>query len=73
MIIHAVSGFIIAIIVMLLIAIIWQRATEKLERWGYNLTRETNLQLREVDRKLDSILRAQGRLGRAIQTYETPS
>jgi C4-dicarboxylate-specific signal transduction histidine kinase len=65
---YVALGFMVAIIVMLAIAIIWHWASSKLERWGYNLIRETNRQLRDADYKLDSILNRQQYLERAIST-----
>jgi hypothetical protein len=56
----------IAIIVVLVVAIIWGRAKDSLQRWGYNLMRESNRQLRDAEFKLDSLLRGQERLESAI-------
>jgi hypothetical protein len=66
MITYAFLGFMTAIIVMLIVAIIWGRAKDSVQRWSYNLTRESNLQLRDTELKLESILRGQERLERAI-------
>jgi hypothetical protein len=66
-----ICGFGLAVIVMLVVAIIWQWAKYKLERWGYDLTKDTNRQLRETELKLDSILRGQERLDRAITGQTT--
>ena len=66
MVTYAFLGFMIAIIVMLAVAIIWERTKSSLQRWGYNLTRESNRQLQDAQLKLDSILRGQERLERAI-------
>ena len=63
---YAFLGFMIAIIVMLAVAIIWGRTKDSLQRWGYNLTRESNRQLQDAELKLDSILRGQERLERAV-------
>ena len=66
MITYGALGFMIAIIVVLVVAIIWGRAKDGLQRWGYNLTSDTNRQLREAKLKLESILHGQARLERAI-------
>jgi hypothetical protein len=62
MITYLFLGFMIAIIVVLVVAISWGRAKDSLQRWGYNLTRESNRQLRDTESKLQSLLRAQERL-----------
>ena len=59
-------GFMIAIIVVLVVAIIWGRAKDGLQRWGYNLTRESNCQLRDTALKLESLLDGQKRLEREM-------
>lgn len=66
-----IGGFGLAVILILVLAILWHWAKDKLERWGYSLTMDANRQLREADFKLESILRGQERLDRAItaQTY----
>ena len=66
MITYAFLGFMTALIAMLIVAIIWGRAKDSIQRWAYNLTRESNLQLRDTELKLESILRGQERLERAI-------
>ena len=66
-----ICGFGLAVILILVLAIIWMWAKGELERWGYNLTRDTNRQLHEADLKLESILRGQERLDRAIGAQTT--
>jgi hypothetical protein len=65
-----VSGVLIALtaVVVLLILRFW--AKDRLERWGYDLTRETNNQLRETSLKLDSIKHQQDRLLSALERLE---
>jgi hypothetical protein len=60
--IHALYGFLTAVSLILLFALIWNLAKTKLERWTYNLNRETHRQLHEADLKLDSLVRGQERL-----------
>jgi hypothetical protein len=66
-----ICGFGLAVIAMLVVAIIWGLAKDSIQRWGYNLTRESNLQLRDTELKLESILRGQERLERAINAQAT--
>jgi len=46
--IYATVGFLAALIVMLVFAIIWQVAQAKLQRWSYDLNRETHSRLFEA-------------------------
>jgi hypothetical protein len=46
----------------MLLFLIWDLAKAKLERWSYDLNRETHRQLHEADLKLDSLVRGQERL-----------
>lgn len=66
MITSAFLGFMLALIVMMVVAIIWGRTKDSLQDWGYNLTRESNRQLQDAQLKLDSILRGQERLEREM-------
>ena len=66
MITYLFLGFMIAIIVVLVVAIIWGRAKDSLQHWGYNLTRESNRQLRDAELKLESLLDGQKRLEREM-------
>ena len=60
--IYAVVGFFVAIFFILLFALVWHVAKAKLERWSYDLNRETHRQLHEADLKLDSIANGQERI-----------
>jgi hypothetical protein len=60
--IYALYGFFAAAFSIMLLFLIWLLAKAKLERWGYDLNRETHSQLREAQTKLDSIERGQERL-----------
>lgn len=62
MITYIFLGFMTALIVMLIVAIIWGRAKDSIQDWSYNLTRESIRHLQDADLKLDSILRGQERL-----------
>jgi hypothetical protein len=66
-----IDGFVIALIFVVVLAVIRHWAKDKLERWGYNLTRDTNRQLRETELKLDSILRGQERLERTLNAQNS--
>jgi hypothetical protein len=57
-----VDGVLAGLLVILLFASIWILAKSKLERWSYNLNRETRRQLHEAELKLDSIARGQERI-----------
>jgi len=50
-----IGGFAIALIVVMVVLLIRLSVKTKLERWGYELTRETHTLLRETHLKLDSI------------------
>jgi hypothetical protein len=71
MITYIFLGFMIAIIVVLVVAIIWGRAKDSLQRWGYNLTRESNRQLRDTELKLESLLDGQKRMEREMTVQTT--
>ena len=60
--IYAVYGFFAAIFSIMLLFLIWQLAKGKLERWSYDVNRETHRQLHEAELKLDSIARGQERI-----------
>jgi hypothetical protein len=60
--IYAVVGFVAAIFFILLFALVWHLAKAKLERWRYELNRETHRQLHGADLKLDSIVSSQERI-----------
>jgi hypothetical protein len=53
--IYALYGFLAAAFAVLLFVLIWHLAKAKLERWGYDLNRETLSRLRELQTNLDSI------------------
>jgi hypothetical protein len=59
---YAVLGFMVALLAIMMLAVIWQWAKGELERWGYNLTRESRVLLHEMGLKLDSIQTCQERL-----------
>jgi hypothetical protein len=65
-----VSGVLIALIAVVVLLIIRLWAKDKLERWGYDLTRETNNLLRETSLKLDSIKYQQERLLSGLERLE---
>jgi len=46
----------------LLFVLVWHLAKAKLERWRYELNRETHRQLHEAELKLDSIVHGQERI-----------
>jgi hypothetical protein len=60
-----VGGFFLALIVVMVFLLIRLWAKDKLERWGYELTRETHNHLRDSNFKLDSIQREQEGCGHA--------
>jgi hypothetical protein len=68
--IYAGVGFLAALIVILVFAIIWQVAKAKLDRWSYDLNRETHSQLFDAKLKLDSIVRGQERLQSQLERLE---
>ena len=57
-----IGGFFIALIAVMVFLLIRLWAKDKLERWGYELKRETHSHLRDTNFKLDSIKREQERL-----------
>jgi hypothetical protein len=76
--IYAGVGFLAALIVILVFAIIWQGVKAKLDRWSYDLNRETHSRLFEAQLKLDAVVRGQEslqsqleRLQRAIDTQHS--
>ena len=68
--IYAGVGFLAALIVILVFAIIWQVAKAKLDRWSYDLNRETHSRLFDAHLKLDSIVRGQERLQSRLERLE---
>ena len=65
-----VGGFTIALIAVMVFLLIRLWAKDKLERWGYELTRETHSHLRETHLKLDSIKYQQERLLSKLERLE---
>jgi hypothetical protein len=65
-----VGGVLIALTAVIVVLIIRLWAKDKLERWGYDLTRETNNLLRESSLKMDSIKHQQERLLSALERLE---
>lgn len=63
-----IGGFGMALILVMLVAVIWLRAKDALDRWAYNLMGEPNRQLHESQLTLESIQRGQERLQREINT-----
>ena len=57
-----VGGFFLALIVVMVFLLIRLWVKDKLERWGYELMRETHNQLRDAQFKLDATQREQQRL-----------
>ena len=68
--INALYGFFAAVIAIMLLSVIWSLAKAKLERWTYELNRETHNRLRETDMKLGSIQRGQERLLSQLERLE---
>ena len=68
--IDALYGFFAAVTAIMLLSVIWSLAKAKLDRWAYDLNRETHNRLRETDRKLDSIQRGQERLLSQLERME---
>jgi hypothetical protein len=68
--INALYGFFAAVTAIMLLSVIWSLAKAKLDRWAYDLNRETHNRLRETDRKLDSIQRGQERLLSQLERME---
>ena len=65
-----VGGVLIALTAVVVFLIIRLWAKDRLERWGYDLTRETHNQLRETSLKLDSIKYQQERLLSVLERLE---
>jgi hypothetical protein len=65
-----VGGVLIALTAVIVVLIIRLWAKDKLERWGYDLTRESNNLLRETSLKLDTIKHQQDRLLSALERLE---
>jgi hypothetical protein len=65
-----VGGFFIALIAVMVLLLIRLWAKDKLERWGYELTRETHNHLRETHLKLDSLKYQQERLLSKLERLE---
>jgi len=65
-----IGGFFLALIVVMVFLLIRLWAKDKLERWGYELTRETHNSLRDTSLKLDSIKHQQDRLLSALEGLE---
>ena len=65
-----VSGVLIALTAVVVLLIIRFWAKDRLERWGYDLTRETNNLLRDTSLKLDTIKHQQDRLLSALERLE---
>jgi hypothetical protein len=65
-----VGGFLLALIAVMVFLLIRLWAKDRLERWGYDLTRETNNLLRESSLKLDSIKYQQERLLSVLERLE---
>ena len=68
--INALYGFFAAVIALMLLSVIWSLTKAKLERWTYELNRETHNRLRETDMKLGSIQRGQERLLSQLERLE---
>ena len=68
--IYATVGFLAAVFVILVFAIIWQVAKAKLDRWSYDLNQETHSRLFDAKLKLDNIVRGQERLQSQLERLE---
>jgi len=68
--IYAGVGFLAALFVIVLFAVIWQVAQAKLDRWAYDLNRETHSRLFDAELKLDNIVRGQERLQSQLERLE---
>ena len=68
--IYAGVGFLAALFVIVLFAVIWQVVQAKLQRWSYDLTRETHSRLFDAQLKLDSVVRGQERLQSQLERLE---
>jgi hypothetical protein len=65
------SGLLTALIAVMVFLLIRLWIKTKLERWGYELTRETHTLLRDSNLKLDSIKYQQERLLSGLERLET--
>jgi hypothetical protein len=65
-----VGGVLLALTAVIVVLIIRLWAKDRLERWGYDLSRETNNLLRETSLKLDSIKYQQERLLSGLERLE---
>ena len=63
-----VLGFAMALLAVMILLLIRLWTKDKLERWGYELTRETHSRLQQIELKMDSLLRAVDRLERTGNT-----
>ena len=68
--IYATVGFLAALIVMLVFAIIWQVAQAKLDRWAYDLNRETHRRLLDTQLRLETVVRGQERLQSQLERLQ---
>ena len=68
--IYATVGFLAAVFIILVFAIVWQVAKAKLDRWSYDLNRETHSRLFDAQLKLDAIVRGQERLQPQLERLE---
>ena len=68
--IYATVGFLAAVFIILVFAIVWQVAKAKLDRWSYDLNRETHSRLFDAQLKLDAIVRGQERLQSQLERLE---
>ena len=66
-----VGGFVIALLIVMVILLIRLWVNNKLERWGYEFTRETHNLLRDSNLKLDSIKYQQERLLSGLDRLES--
>jgi hypothetical protein len=68
-----VGGFFLALIVVMVFLLIRLWVKDKLERWGYELMRETHNQLRDAQFKLDATQREQQRLLSRLDSLDRAS
>jgi hypothetical protein len=68
--IYATVGFLAAVFVIVLFAVIGRTVQTKLDRWGYDLNREAHSRLFDAQLKLDSIVRGQERLHSQLERLE---
>ena len=71
--IYALYGFFTAVFALMLLTLIGNLAKAKLERWSYDLNRETHNRLHETELKLDSLQRGQERLLSQLERMERRS